>query len=59
MLQRLQEEPETGTIPVIVLTAKHVTAEERRRLRDQTVALLEKSAYSAQELRRLVRGAAV
>ena len=58
VLERLQEEPETRTIPVIVLTARHVTAEERRRLRDQTVALLQKSAYSAQELRRLIREAA-
>lgn len=58
VLERLLEQPETRTIPVILLTARHVTPEERARLRDHTVKLLQKSAYSAQELRRLVLDAA-
>jgi signal transduction histidine kinase/CheY-like chemotaxis protein len=58
VLARLHEEAGTRTIPVIVLTARDVTPEERSRLRDQTVILLEKSAYSAQDLRRLVKEAA-
>lgn len=58
VLERLVERPETRTIPVIVLTAMDVGPAERVRLRDQAVTLLQKSAYSAQELRRLVREAA-
>jgi len=58
VLERLHEEPETRSIPVIVLTARDVTPEERARLCHKTVALLQKSAYSAQELRRLVKEAA-
>ena len=54
VLERLSEDPATRTIPVIVLTAKDVTPDERARLRDRTVTVLEKTAYSAQELRRLV-----
>jgi hypothetical protein len=40
-----------------VLTAKRLTAGERERLSQRTVALLEKSAYSPQDLRRLVERA--
>jgi signal transduction histidine kinase/DNA-binding response OmpR family regulator len=54
VLGRLQESPETRLLPVVVLTARRLTADERRRLNQRTVALLEKSAYSPQELRRLV-----
>jgi CheY-like chemotaxis protein len=54
VLERLQEDPETKMLPVVVLTAKSLSSSERRTLRDRTVSLLEKSAYSPQELRRLV-----
>jgi len=54
VLGRLQESPETRLLPVVVLTARRLTADERKRLNQRTVALLEKSAYSPQELRRLV-----
>jgi signal transduction histidine kinase/CheY-like chemotaxis protein len=54
VLGRLQESPETRLLPVVVLTARRLTADERQRLNQRTVALLEKSAYSPQELRRLV-----
>jgi PAS domain S-box-containing protein len=57
VLERLQSEPATRAIPVIVLTARRLTREERELLRQRAVALLEKSAYSAAELRRLVRQA--
>ena len=54
VLERLQEDPETKMLPVVVLTAKSLSSSERKALRDRAVSLLEKSAYSPQELRRLV-----
>jgi PAS domain S-box-containing protein len=54
VLDRLQEDPETRLLPVVVLTARRLSAEERDQLSRQTVALLDKSAYSPQELQRLV-----
>jgi signal transduction histidine kinase/DNA-binding response OmpR family regulator len=54
VLERLQADPETRSLPVIVLTARRLTPEERALLKERTGALLEKSAYSPQELRRLV-----
>ncbi|MEX1357068.1 MAG: response regulator, partial [Gaiellaceae bacterium] len=54
VLERLRADPELRDIPVVVLTAKLLSADERDRLCAQAVALLEKSAYSPQELRRLV-----
>jgi CheY-like chemotaxis protein len=59
VLEHLQREPETRSIPVIVLTAHRLSAEERTALSERAVSLLEKSAYSAAELRRLVRSACV
>jgi CheY-like chemotaxis protein len=57
VLERLQADPASRSIPVVVLTARRLTQREREHLRQRTVALLEKSAYSAAELRRLVRQA--
>jgi signal transduction histidine kinase/DNA-binding response OmpR family regulator len=54
VLETLQADPATRTLPVIVLTAKRLSAAERERLRGRAVSLLEKSVYSAAELRRLV-----
>jgi PAS domain S-box-containing protein len=54
VLEALREKPETREIPVVVLTARTLTAEERHGLNQRAVALLEKTEYSAQELRRLV-----
>jgi PAS domain S-box-containing protein len=54
VLERLQDDPTTRTVPVIVLTAKRLSGKERERLRRRAVSLLEKSVYSAAELRRLV-----
>ena len=54
VLEQLQASAETKLIPVIVLTAKRLTASEREALRDRAVSLLEKSAYSPRELRALV-----
>ena len=57
VLERLRADPETRNIPVIVLTARHLSAEERRQLQQGAIALLEKSAFSVEELRRLVERA--
>ena len=57
VLERLQDDPETRTLPVVVLTGTRPTVEERSYLQTRGVALLEKSSYSPVELRRLVRAA--
>jgi signal transduction histidine kinase/DNA-binding response OmpR family regulator/CHASE3 domain sensor protein len=57
VLERLQSDPATRGLPVVVLTARRLSAAERRELRLRAVALLEKSSYSARELRRLVQRA--
>ena len=54
VLERLQLRPETRRIPVIVLTAKRLSLQERTILSLRTVALLDKGFYSPQELVRLV-----
>ena len=54
VLEQLQARPETRVIPVVVLTARRLTAAERAALRRSAVALLEKNDYSAAELRALV-----
>jgi CheY-like chemotaxis protein len=57
VLEQLQADAETRLLPVIVLTAKRLSDDERQRLLDRSVSLLQKSSYSASELRRLVRRA--
>jgi CheY-like chemotaxis protein len=57
VLEELQQDAETRTLPVVVLTGTRPTMEERSYLRMRGVALLEKSSYSPVELRRLVRAA--
>jgi signal transduction histidine kinase/DNA-binding response OmpR family regulator len=55
VLERLQADPDTRRIPVVVLTARRLSAEERRALSSRAVALFEKSDYSADELRDLIK----
>ena len=57
VLEHLQASPQTRWIPVVVLTAKTLAADEREFLKARTVSLLEKSRYSPNELRRLVEQA--
>jgi CheY-like chemotaxis protein len=57
VLERLQEASDTRTIPVIVLTARSLSDEDRGWLNERAVALMVKSSYSAGELRRLIRQA--
>jgi CheY-like chemotaxis protein len=54
VLERLQESPELRTIPVLVLTARTLSRDERQMLRTRATSLLEKSDYSPEELRELV-----
>lgn len=54
VLERLQQDARTRFLPVIVLTARRLSASERHQLSDRVVSLLEKSSYSAQDLRRVV-----
>jgi signal transduction histidine kinase/DNA-binding response OmpR family regulator len=57
VLERLQQQPETRTIPVIILTARQLSKQERRVLSQRALALLTKTGYSGVELRRLVANA--
>jgi len=54
VLENLQARPETRSIPVVVLTARNLSAAEKTWLRSRAHALLEKNEYSARELRKLV-----
>jgi signal transduction histidine kinase/DNA-binding response OmpR family regulator len=54
VLERLQADAETRSIPVVILTARNLSAEEKIWLRTRAHALLEKSEYSARDLRTLV-----
>jgi signal transduction histidine kinase/DNA-binding response OmpR family regulator/CHASE3 domain sensor protein len=54
VLERLQAGAKTRAIPVVVLTGHRLSPEERNTLQSRAVSLLEKSHYSADELRRLV-----
>src|SRR5207245_1196599 len=59
-LRALRESEHTARIPILVLTAKDVTAEERARLNSDVSAILTKTDFSATallaELRRAIAG---
>jgi CheY-like chemotaxis protein len=57
VLERLQSDPETKLLPVVVLTARRLSASEGAMLSERAASVLEKSAYSGDELRRLVERA--
>ncbi len=58
-MQELRQPPEWRAIPVIVVTAKRLTAAERRQLNGSVSAILQKGSYTLdallEEVRRLVR----
>ena len=58
-IDRLRQRKERSGIPIIVVTAKELTAEERRRLEGDTDRIIQKSAFSRSallaEVRRLVQ----
>ncbi len=55
---QLRSHPQWRSIPIIVLTAKHITREDRQRLQGQVEQILQKGAYKRsdllQEIHRLV-----
>jgi PAS domain S-box-containing protein len=56
----LHSHPDTAHIPILVLTAKQVTSEDRKRLQDCVAAILEKSSFDnaafLAEVRRAMSG---
>jgi signal transduction histidine kinase/DNA-binding response OmpR family regulator/HAMP domain-containing protein len=57
VLERLQADPKTRHIPVVVLTARTLTANERTLLQRRAVILMEKNSYSGEELKALIKRA--
>ncbi len=53
--RRLRENPDWRDIPVVVLTAKDITDEDRARLNGRVATVLQKGAYSREALLREVR----
>jgi CheY-like chemotaxis protein len=51
VLERLRAGPATRTLPVVILTARDLSDADRVTLSRKTITLLEKSRYSAEELR--------
>jgi CheY-like chemotaxis protein len=49
-LGELRKRPEMKLVPVVVITAKDITPEDRRRLNGEVARVLQKSALSMQEL---------
>ncbi|HSU56343.1 MAG TPA: response regulator, partial [Candidatus Dormibacteraeota bacterium] len=49
-LEELRRRPECQDVPVIVVTAKDLTDEDRRRLNGQVIQILEKGGYSTRQL---------
>ncbi|HHN94521.1 MAG TPA: response regulator, partial [Anaerolineae bacterium] len=50
VLEALKSDDETSDIPVIVITAKELTADERARLSGQIEMLMEKGSFTDEEL---------
>ncbi len=50
VLEALKSNPETSIIPVIVVTAKTLTPDEIRRLKEQTHSLMQKGEFMSDEL---------
>jgi CheY-like chemotaxis protein len=49
-LQQLRQRPDCRLVPVVVITAKDITDEDRRRLSGQATRILRKSSLSLQDL---------
>ena len=50
VLEKLQENPDTSNIPVIVVTAKELTDEEKKRLSGHIQSLMQKGDFMSDEL---------
>jgi adenylate cyclase len=49
-IARLRETPAGATIPILVVTAKELTAEERGRLNGEVIRILRKGAFRTEDL---------
>jgi PAS domain S-box-containing protein len=60
VVEALKEHPDTARIPILVVTARDVTAEDRARLNGYVTAIMEKAAFDADrftaEVRRAMSG---
>ena len=50
MLDNIKSNPDTHDIPVIIVTAKEITAEDRERLNGNMTALYNKGMFTAEQL---------
>ena len=56
VVERLRADPATATIPIVILTSKTMTREERERLHGQITYLARKAEFSRAAFVELVRG---
>jgi len=60
VVEAMQERPETARIPILVVTARHITADDRSRLNGYVEAVMEKAEFDgdrfAAEVRRAMAG---
>jgi PAS domain S-box-containing protein len=60
VVDALSQQPDTGRIPILVITAKNITAEDRARLNGYVMSIMEKADFSgdhfAAEIRRAMSG---
>ena len=57
VVDRLRRDPETASIPIVILTAKALTREDKERLRGQISYVANKGAFDSGDLAELVRRA--
>jgi CheY-like chemotaxis protein len=55
-LEEFRKTPAARAVPVVVLTAKDLTAEDRARLNHSVERVLQKGAHAEEELRELIAG---
>jgi CheY-like chemotaxis protein len=53
----LNEQPETANIPILVVTAKRITAEDRARLQGYVTTIMEKADFDREQFTAEVRRA--
>ena len=56
VVERLRADPVTATIPIVILTSKNLTADEKARLNGEIACLARKGEFSRTAFAELVRG---
>jgi signal transduction histidine kinase/CheY-like chemotaxis protein len=56
VVERLRADPTTAAIPIVILTSKNLTADEKARLNGEIACLARKGAFSRRAFVELVRG---